>query len=251
MAVLTGGQPFLKGDNWHQEIPDKLKLEDLGRARRVWADLHHFGLVGGRGDPRRLRRHIADLRAAYQRAVNLEEREGLQQRLGKLISGSALLKIGGATNAEVRARKANAERTAEAVRGAIIDGVLPGGGIALLACRPVLQQQLAQATDPDERAAYNILIEALTEPFRTLVGNAGYEPSTVMASLTPAGEGWGFDINTGCVVDMVEAGIVDSATAQKIAVQSAIASAALALTTEVLVHHKNPKPPAQAGPGAL
>lgn len=249
MVMLTGGQPFMKTTG--QRSLNGLKIEKLGRARRVWADLYNFGIIGGKGNPRALRQHIADLRASYKRAEKMEEREELQQRISKLISGSAILKIGGATNAEVRARKENAERTAEAMRGAMIEGVLPGGGVALLACRPALQALLDRATNSDERAAYHILIEALVEPFCAIVTNAGYEPSLAMAKIVQAGPGYGFDVRSGCAVDVVEAGILDTAMAQKTALQSAIASAALALTTEVLVHHKDPKPPAEAGPGAL
>jgi chaperonin GroEL len=251
LAILTGGQPFLKLLGGQQDLSG-IKLEDLGQARRAWADLRHFGIIGGKGNPRALRQYISDLRASLKRVDTKETREDIQKRLGKLISGSATLKVGGATNAEIRARMDNAERTAEAIRGAIIDGVLPGAGVALLACRPALQQKLDQATDPDERAAYGMLIEGMAEPFRTIVSNAGHDPGQIMGRILQAGSGYyGFDVMTGCVVDVVEAGILDSAAAQKMAVQSAIASAALALTTEVLVHHKNPKPPAQVGPGSL
>jgi chaperonin GroEL len=250
LSILTGGQPFLKAAGAHNL--SRIKLEDLGQARRAWADLRFFGVVGGKGNPQQLRKYISDLRTSLRQAETKESREEIQNRLGKLISGSAMLKVGGATNSEIRARMESAERTADAIRGAIIDGVLPGAGVALLACRPVLQQKLAQAADSDERAAYHILIEALAEPCRAIAANAGYEPSEVMAKIVQAGPGYyGFDVLNGCVVDVVETGILDSATAQKIAVQSAIASAALALTTDVLVHHKKPQAPAKVGPGSL
>lgn len=249
LVMLTGGYPFLKAAG--EPNLAKLKLEDLGRARRVWADLHFFGIVGGRGNPRVLRQHIADLRAAYKRADNVAERQELQQRVGKLISGSALLKIGGATDAEVRARKEIAEQTAEAIRGAIIEGVVPGGGMALLACRPALQRLLDETTNTDERAAYTILMRAMEEPLRTIVYNAGYDPGQVMGWVDIAGPGHGFDVRSEQVVDIAASGLFDPARALKVAVQSAIASAALALTTEVLVHHKKPQAPAEQGPGAV
>jgi chaperonin GroEL len=248
LVMLTGGYPFLKAAG--EPNLAKIKLEELGRARRVWADLHFFGIVGGRGNPRILRQHIAELRAAYKRADNVAERQELQQRIGKLIGGSAILKIGGATNAEVRARKEMAEQTAEAIRGAIIEGVVPGGGMALLACRPALQRVLAETTNTDERAAYTILLKALEEPLRTIAQNAGYDPGQVMGWVNTAGPGHGFDVRSGQVVDIAASGLFDPARALKVAVQSAIASAALALTTEVLVHHKKPKAPAEKGPGA-
>jgi chaperonin GroEL len=171
--------------------------------------------------------------------------------LGKLISGSATLIVGGSTTAEILARKEVAVQTREAMRGVIMDGVLPGGGIAYLACQPILEDKLTQATNPDERAAYGILINALEEPLRAMLCNAGYDPGEIMGKIGHAGAGYGFDINAGQVVNMVEAGIFDSATVLKTAVQSAVASAALALTTEVLVHHKKPLAPTAEGPGAL
>lgn len=248
LVRLTGGYPFLKAAG--APNLDRLKLEELGRARRVWADLHFFGIVGGQGNPRHLRQHIADLRNAYKRAENITERQELQQRIGKLMGGSAILKIGGATNAEVRTRKEIAEQAAEAVRGAIIEGVVPGGGVALWACRPALQQALANAANSDERAAYNILIRAMEEPLRTIASNAGHEPGQVIGLVNEAGPDHGFDVRTGQVVNIIEAGLLDPARALKVAVQSAIASAALALTTEVLVHHKKPLAPAAQGPGS-
>jgi chaperonin GroEL len=132
----------------------------------------------------------------------------------------------------------------------MLEGVLPGGGVSLLACRTALQGKLNESSNPDERAAFNILIKAVEAPFRAIMSNSGYEPSEVLARIRlHPNEGCGFDVRSGQVVNMVEAGIFDSAKAQKMATQSAITSAALALTTEVLVQHKNPKPPAEQGPG--
>jgi chaperonin GroEL len=119
--------------------------------------------------------------------------------------------------------------------------VVPGGGLSLLACRPSLQEMLDQSTDPDERAAYRILIKALEEPVRTILTNAGYDASDVMAEIKRADAGHGFDVRSGQIVDMAKAGIFDAASVQKAAVHSAVASAALALTIDVLVHHKKPQ----------
>ena len=249
MTILAGGQLFVK--QMGKEDLSKVTLQDLGRARKVWANLKHVGIVGGKGDPRHLRRHIAELRSTYQRTSNREERQDLQERLGKLISGSATLTVGGGTTAEILARKEVAVQTCDAMRGVIMDGVLPGGGIAYLDCQPVLREKLDQATSPDERAAYNILIKALAEPLRTIFCNAGLDPGEIMGQINHAGPGHGFDIHSGQVVNMTEAGIFDSASVLKTAVQSAVASAALALTTEVLVHHKKPSAPVEAGPGAI
>jgi chaperonin GroEL len=249
IVTLAGGTLFLRDTG--QTRLNGLKPQDLGRARKVWADRNNLGVTGGRGNPRQLRQHIAGLRAAYRRAGDVESRKELQERLGKLIAGSATLRIGGATDAEIRARQAIAEQTCDARRGAIIHGVLPGGGMALLACQPLLEQKLTDSENVDERAAYRILIRAMAEPLRVIAANAGYEPSEVMARLGQAGPDHGFDVLTGQVVDFQQAGLYDSAGVLKRAVQSAIAGAALALTTEVLVHHKKPPMAAAQGPGAV
>ncbi|UCC62324.1 MAG: chaperonin GroEL [Anaerolineae bacterium] len=238
LAVLTGGRPLVKaaGDTLGGD-----RLEDLGRARRAWADRNYFGIVGGKGDPRALRAHIANLRSAFSRATEAEARRKLQQRIGKLMGGSATLWVGGATETEIGARKELAKRTADALRGAVREGVVPGGGVSLLACRPALQQRLDQSTSPDERAAYRILIKAVEAPIRTILANAGYDASEVMAEIRLADRGHGFDVRSGRIVDMAQAGIWDAAAVLRAAVHGAVASAALALTTEVLIHHKEPK----------
>jgi chaperonin GroEL len=233
LAVLTGGRPIRQDTG---DTLKKVKIEDFGRARTAWADRTHFGIIGGQGDPRELREHIAILRAAHARAEDPDDRERLERRLGKLISGSAILKVGAFTEAELKARKELAERTASAMRAAMREGVLPGGGAALLACRPVLQQRLDASEDVDERMAYRILLHAVEAPFRTLIENAGLESSVVLGKVDQAGPGCGFDIISGEVVDMTEAGIFDPAVVQEAAVQTAIGGAALALTTDVIVH---------------
>lgn len=247
LAMLTGGKAFLKitGDTFNN-----IKTEDFGHARRAWADMRNFGIIGGKGNPRALRQHIARLRAAYNNTDDLVIRERLLKRIGKLLGGSATLWVGGATEMDIKERVEIAKRTAAAMRGAMAEGVVPGGGVALLACRPALQDMLNQAADTDERAAYGILIDALAEPLRTIVSNAGYDDRDVMAEIRPAGPGYGFDVKTGQVVNMMDAGIYDTATVQKAAVHAAVASAALALTIDILVHRtEQPKHASANGRG--
>lgn len=233
LAILTGGRAFLKitGDTFKG-----IKAEDFGHARRAWANLRNFGIIGGKGSPRKLRQHIGRLRAAYNASDDLVTREKLLKRIGKLLGGSATLWVGGVTELDVKERVEIAKRTAAAMRGAIAEGVVPGGGVALLGCRPALQKLLDQSTDTDERAAYRILIDALAEPLRTIATNAGHDDRDVMAEIRLAEPGHGFDVKTEQVVNMIEAGIYDTATMQKAAVHAAVASAALALTIDVLVH---------------
>ncbi len=238
LAILTGGRALMKATG---DTLRGLKIEDLGHARRAWSDRFYLGVVGGKGDPRTLRRHIADLRARFKAADDAEARSKLRQRLGKLIGGSAVLWIGGTSETEIAAREEVANRTADLVRAALREGVLPGGGIALLACRPRLRRILEGSTDPDEQAAYSILLEALEEPIRTIAANAGYDAGAIMAQVNRAGTDFGLDARCGQVVDMAQAGIFDVAAAQKAAVHGAIAGAALALTVDVLIHKRNPE----------
>jgi chaperonin GroEL len=233
LAILTGANPLLGATG--STLPS-VTLENLGRARTVWTDRNYFGIIGGQGNPRAIREHIAALRAAYEREQDPDEREKLEYRIGKLISGSAVLLVGGFTEREVEVRKELAERTAKAVRAAMREGVLPGGGVALLACRQALQQRLEQSEDPDARMAYRVLLRAVEAPFRTLVENAGFESSVVLGEVDRAGDGYGFDAIAGRVVDMAEAGVIDAAVVQKAAARSGIGGAALALTTDVIVH---------------
>lgn len=233
VALLCGGRAFVKGAG---DALASIQPEDFGRARRVWADREHVGIIGGRGEPRALRRHVATLRAAYEQDDDMVRRGKVRQRIGRLLGGSATLRVGGVTEAEIETRVVVAEGTAAAMRGALREGIVPGGGCALLACRPALEARLAETDDVEARAAYGALIEALAEPMRAIVGNAGYEPSEVLAAVARSGPGYGFDALQGKVVDMAAAGIVDPANVQKAAVYAGIGGAALALTIDVLVH---------------
>ena len=244
LAIITGGRAFHKAAG---DTLNSVKAEDLGRARRAWADPYFFGVLGGRGNPKVIRQHIASLRQAFKNLSEADDRKRAQERLGKLIGGAAVLWVGASTPLGVELRKELAERTAEAMRGAIRDGVVPGGGVALLNCRKVIEEKLHTAVEPDERAAYNILRQALEVPARTLAYNAGTDPSTMMGQLALAEPGCGFDIVNQRVVNMAEAGIFDSAAVVKSAIFAAVHGAALALTVDVLIHRANPPESLQTG----
>ncbi len=238
LAMLTGATPMRQvlGDSLAAVTP-----AHFGRARRVWAAPHLFGVHGGRGDPRQLREHIVTLEKNFRAAADPDLRQQLETRIGKLMGGSATLWIGGATKPEIDIHKALAERAASTLRSAIREGVVPGGGSALMNIRPALEKKLNASTEADERAAYRILLDAFSEPVKAIVENAGYDSSEVMAKLSFAQSGQGFDVLSGTVVDMVETGILDCAAVQKMTVRNAITTAALALTIDVLVHHRKPE----------
>jgi len=237
MAVLTGGRPLLQasGDSLR-----RVKLSDLGRARRLWADRSNLGIIGGKGDPKALRRHIAHLRNVYVSASDADDRGELQERIGKLLGGSATLYVGGITKTELDYAKEQATRASDAMRGAMRDGVLPGGGAALLGCRSMLRTRMAESVESEERAAYYILLQAVEAPTRTLLENTGYEPGEILGQLSNVDPGVGFDVITGQVTNMAAAGILDITTVVKTAVRAAISSAAMALTTDVVVHRASP-----------
>lgn len=238
LSMLVGGRPLVAaaGDSLSH-----IKIEDLGGARRAWANLDYAGVAGGRGDPRALRRHIISLKATMKAASTMEERAGFERRIGRLVGGLAILQVRGATGSEIKHRKSVAERTARTIRGAIRDGVVPGGGSTLISCRHDLTEQLARCEDADERAAYRMLLDAVSAPMRAIAANAGLDPSATMARIEGPGCDHGRDARDGSVVDMYEAGIVDSAAVQLAATRAAVSSAALALTIDVLVHSKHPE----------
>lgn len=239
LAILTGGQPVV----W--QAGDRLSnvtVEMLGRCRRAWADAHTFGVVGGSGSPRALRDHITRLRELHQATQNAEERQKIRQRIGKLLGGSAALYIGNENGAQVEARQALAEHTAEALRAALVGGVVPGGGAALIACQPALRSHLARpGLESEERGAYTLLLKALEAPLRQIAASAGLPPAAVVDQVARAPQGYGFDARTRTITDLYEAGILDPTPVIKDALHTGIATAALALTTEVLVHKAHPQ----------
>jgi chaperonin GroEL len=194
--------------------------------------------VNGKGSPLALRDHVAQLRRGFQCTEDLDMRKKLRERIGKLLGGAAILQVGGSTELEIKARKDSAQRTANALRDALAHGVLPGGGAALLACRPAIRKRAERAAHLDERIAFRILSRALEEPTRTILENAGYDDEPIIRQIKKSGVG--YSVRCGKIVDMAGDGIQDSAGVIMSAVHRAIASAALALTVEVLVHHRKP-----------
>jgi chaperonin GroEL len=236
MAVLTGGRAFFSaaGRGLHGFVAD-----DLGHARKVWAAESTFGLSGGRGDARRIRRHLADVRARVRLAADDHEREMLQERLGRLAGGTAILRVGGATDAETELLKDTALRAVTALRKAVAGGVVPGGGAALLAARSALAG--LPAVNEDQAAAYRLLARALEEPTRAIAANAGSQPDIIIERVRSAGDGCGFDARTGQIVDMKQVGILDSVQVLQRALEIAVTGAATALTMDVIVHHRKPQ----------
>ncbi len=238
LSRLTGAVPFIQIAGSSLE---SVTANDFGKARRLWANMRSFGLIGGGGHPAKLREYVRVLKAHYRNIKDKDDRKKIQERIGNLLGGAMTLRLGGFTEPEIKARKSLAERTALAVRSAIQEGVVAGGGVALLNCRDALQKQQSCMKDSDERAAYRILIEALAAPARTIFKNGGYDPSEVMAKLLHECADTGFDVIKDKVVNMREVGILDSVLIVKASLHNAIKTAAMALTIDSLVHLANPE----------
>ncbi len=236
IGVLTGGRPFYSGA---RETFDNFRVEDLGHARRAWATESLFGIYGGKGDPRRVRQHLANVRGMLRLAETDFEKSQLQQRVGRLAGGTAILRVGGTSPAELETRQVAAERAVAAMRHAVQVGVVAGGGAALLNAQSALDG-LPEKYDEDA-VAYRILARALEEPMRAICQNSGCMPDIMVEKVKAYPQGYGVDARTKQIVDLRQAGILDSVAVLKFAVEIAVRGAATALTTDVIVHHRKPE----------
>jgi len=233
LAVLTGATPFLEAIGTQAK---RVRADDFGQVLQVQASMRHLWLVGGKGDPRKKRLHLEQLQARFDHTGDPSVREALRARIGKFLGGSATLWVGGATKTEMTWRKAEAQRAATSLRTALREGVVPGGGVALLACRPEVKRHMLASEDDAECAAYRILMRALEEPARTILANSEYDFGELARAYSSAEDGGGFDVVRGEAVNMVQAGVLDSLGVLKTALVNAVRTAGLALTTEVLIH---------------
>ena len=238
IAVMTGAAPMTRQAG---ETLETVDAHHFGQARNVWSKDQFFGIVGGQGDPHKVRQHFRQLKILHTHLDTGEARDLVRQRIGKLMGGSAVLYVGGATETEIKVRKDLAERTAEAIRGTIMKGVLPGAGMAFLACKPALQAAMQRATDPDEIAAYRILSHAMETPLRTIAANSGLVPNEVMARLKASPPGSVYDVIQKRAVPGDQIAVFDSASVVQNAAYRSILGAALLLTVDVLVRHKKPE----------
>lgn len=233
LATMTGGRAFLREAG---DTIARLEVEDIGRARTVWATRLQFGVVAGQGDSRSIRELIDTLQASYQHASNNDMERSLLQRLGKFQGMSATLWIGANSDLEAKARLENAGRAIHILRVAMREGVVPGGGSALVHSQAALNVRRDASFDTTERAALEIVIEALQAPARTVLANCGYEAAPLIATMKNSGPSHGFDVISGVCGDMHEMGIVDPAGVISRIARASIRSAALALTVDVIVH---------------
>ncbi|MCL5995382.1 MAG: chaperonin GroEL [Chloroflexi bacterium] len=235
LAVLTGGRIFYAAA---YTSFDAFQVTDLGHARRAWATESLFGVYGGKGDPRQIRKHIAAVRGMLSSAEGEHDKGELQARLGRLHGGTVILRVGAIHETEREARKAIAERAVTGIRHALLGGVVPGGGSALIHAQAAVMGLPVE--HDDDAMAYKILARALEEPMRAIARNAGYVPDVIVEKVKAAPDGCGFDAITGRIVEMRQTGILDALIVLEKALQIAVSGAAMALTTDVIVHHRKP-----------
>jgi chaperonin GroEL len=243
IAVLTNGQVI------SEELGFKLEnatLNDLGRAKRVVVDKDNTTIVDGRGKPDAIQGRIAEIRSAIEKSTSDYDKEKLQERLAKLSGGVAVINVGAATETELKEKKARVEDALHATRAAVEEGIVPGGGVALIRAQSALEK--IKGTE-DERVGVEIVRRALEEPIRMIAQNAGAEGSIVVARVKESKEkNFGYNAATDTYEDLVKAGVIDPTKVTRTALQNAASIAGLLLTTEAVVVEKKEDKPAPAGP---
>jgi chaperonin GroEL len=230
IAVLTAGKAITEDLGIKLE---NLKLEDLGRAKKVVVDKDNTTLIDGAGKSAAIEGRIKQIRAQIEETTSDYDREKLQERLAKLAGGVAIIKVGAATETAMKEKKARVEDALNATRAAVEEGIVPGGGVALLRASKALDTLKLSG---DEATGVDIVRRALEEPLRQIVQNAGLEGSIVVEKVRSATDvAYGFDAESNTYVDMVRAGIIDPTKVERVALQHAASIASLMLTSEALI----------------
>ena len=251
IAILTGGEKI------SEEIGLKLEnveLNQLGQARQITVTKELSTIIDGRGTTDSLKARIKQIEAEIAETSSDYDREKLQERLAKLSGGVAVVKVGAATETEMKERKTRVEDALSATRSAVEEGIVPGGGVALINCLKKIDE-LASDLEGDELTGLKIVKRAIEEPMRQIVKNAGLDGSVIVEKAKHETARVGFDVNDGQFKDMFEAGIVDPTKVTRSALQNASSIASILLTTEVLVadkpEEKDAAPAMPAGMGGM
>jgi chaperonin GroEL len=230
IATLTGGKAITEDLGIKLE---NVKVEDLGRAKKVTIDKDNTTIVEGAGKTSEIEGRIKQIRAQVEETTSDYDKEKLQERLAKLVGGVAVIKVGAATETELKEKKARVEDAMHATRAAVEEGIVPGGGVALVRCIAALEKLKLHG---DEAIGVNIVKRALEEPMRQIALNAGQEGAVIVGRIRESkDDNFGFNADTGEFGDLVEAGVIDPAKVTRLALQNAASIAALMLTTEALV----------------
>ncbi|ROH93318.1 chaperonin GroEL [Stagnimonas aquatica] len=230
IATLTGGQVISEELGMSLE---KVTVEDLGNAKKVVIEKENTTIVDGAGDAGQIKARIAEIKAQAEAATSDYDREKLQERLAKLAGGVAVIKVGAATEVAMKEKKARVEDALHATRAAVEEGIVAGGGVALVRASKVLES--LKGANEDQTIGINILRRAINEPLRQIVKNAGGEPSVVLNKVLEGKGSFGFNAANGEYVDMLDAGIIDPTKVTRLALQNAASVAGLLLTTEAMI----------------
>ncbi len=251
IATLTGGTVI--SEDTGKKL-DSVTLEDCGRADKVWSDKENTRIIGGKGSAAELKARVAQIRGALEKTTSDFDREKLQERLAKLTGGVAVINVGAATEIEMKDKKERVNDAVAATKAALEEGIVPGGGVALLKARKVLESLKKTLTNDDEKTGVDILWKALAEPMKGIVKNAGVDEGWVINSVESfAGKdlNYGYNVMTGEFGDMVKAGVVDPAKVTRSAVENAASVGMMVLTTEALVTDIPEEKKAPAMPGGM
>ena len=245
IAILTGGQVI------SEELGYELKTADvsmLGRARQIKVTKENTTIVDGAGDKEAIKARVAQIRSQIGLTTSDYDKEKLQERLAKLAGGVAVIKVGAATETEMKEKKLRIEDALNATRAAVEEGIVAGGGTAYVNAVGAVEKLIAEV-EGDEKTGVQIIVKALQEPVRQIAVNAGIDGSVVLEKIKNSGKvGYGFDAYKEVYCDMISSGIVDPAKVTRSALENAASVSAMVLTTEALVADK-PEPPAPAAPG--
>jgi len=244
IAILTGGR-FISEDLGIKL--ESLELKDLGRAKRVIVDKDNTTIVEGEGRNSEIQGRITQIRRQIEETTSDYDREKLQERLAKLAGGVAVIHVGAATETEMKEKKARVEDALHATRAAVEEGIVPGGGMALLRCLPAIEN--LKLKDDDERIGKDIVKRVLECPTRELARNAGVEGSVIVEEVKRRSGNEGYNVTTGQYEDLVKAGVVDPKKVSRSALQNSASIAGLLLTTECLVTEVKEKEKAKTPPG--
>jgi chaperonin GroEL len=229
IATLTGGKAITEDLGINLE---NVKVEDLGKAKRVTIDKENTTIVQGAGEKEAIKGRIAQIKREIETSDSDYDKEKLQERLAKIAGGVAVINIGASTEVEMKERKALVEDALHATRAAVEEGIVPGGGVALLRCIPSLDELKLEG---DEQIGVNIIKKALEEPIRQIVNNAGLEGSIVIQKVREEKTNVGYDVVAEQYRDMLQAGVIDPTKVTRTALENASSIAALLITTEVLI----------------
>jgi chaperonin GroEL len=248
IAILTGGQVIAEETGLTLE---KTTLAELGQAKRIEVGKENTTVIDGGGDPKTIEARVKQIRVQIDEATSDYDREKLQERVAKLAGGVAVIKVGGATEIEVKEKKDRVDDALHATRAAVEEGIVPGGGVALIRVRNAISN--LKGSNADQDAGVKIVLRALEEPLRQIVSNAGEEASVVVAKVSQGNGNFGYNAQTGEYGDLVESGVLDPTKVTRTALQNAASVAGLLLTTDATVYEapKDAAPAAPAGgPGA-